>query len=93
MSTVDWVYNGIGIVGAILLLFGFYRINSGRWNNKSFWYELDNLFGAGLLIAYQIHYHAFVTVVVNIVWASVALWGLLVFARRHRAHRRRRQSL
>jgi uncharacterized membrane protein len=90
MSTPDIIYNGLGIIGASMLLFGFYRVNSGRWGNKSFWYELDNVIGASLIIIYQIRYHAFVTVVVNAIWAAVALWGLVVFWRRYHLHRHRR---
>lgn len=89
MSATDIFFNALGVVGAVLLLFGFYRVNSGRWTNKSFWYELDNVIGAGLIIAYQIRYHAFVTVVVNAIWAGIALWGLIVFLRRSHSHRRR----
>ena len=89
MSTPDIIYNGLGVVGASLLLFGFFRVNSGKWGNKSFWYELDNVVGATLIIIYQIRYHAFVTVVVNAIWAVVALWGLAVFFRRYHHHRRR----
>jgi len=89
MSTEAIVYNGLGILGSIFLLFGFYRANSGRWNNKSFWYEVDNIIGALLIIIYQIHYHAFVSVVVNLIWASVAVAGVSVFFHRVRTHRRR----
>jgi hypothetical protein len=85
----DILYNVLGIAGAGMLLFGFYRINSGMWTNKSFWYELDNLVGAVLIIIYQVHYHAFVTVVLNAVWAVVALWGIVIFLRRLRVHRKR----
>jgi len=88
MITPDIIYNGLGIVGALLLLFGFYRVNSGRWSNKSFWYEMDNVIGASLIIVYQIRYHAFVTVVVNTIWAAVALWGLVSFYRRYHHHRK-----
>lgn len=91
MSTPDIIFNALGIVGALMLLFGFFRVNSGRWSNKSFWYELDNVIGAALIIIYQIRYHAFVTVVVNAIWACVALWGLTVFLRRYHHHRTRRR--
>ena len=92
MSTPDIIYNGLGVIGALMLLFGFFRVNSGRWNNKSFWYELDNVIGATLIIIYQIRYHAFVTVVVNAIWACVALWGLTVFLRRYHRHRTHRRA-
>ncbi len=85
-------YNALGILGSILLLFGFYRANSGKWTNRSFWYEFDNIFGAILIIIYQVHYHAYVSVVVNLIWAAVAVAGISVFLRRvhHHRHRRRR---
>jgi hypothetical protein len=40
------LYKIIGLVGAVLILFGFYRTSIGRWNGKSLWYELDNFVGA-----------------------------------------------
>lgn len=90
MRTADILYNILGIIGALMLLFGFYRANSGRWSSKSFGYELDNLIGASLIIVYQIRYHAYVTVVVNTIWAIVALWGLAVFSRRLHQHHRKK---
>jgi Na+-transporting NADH:ubiquinone oxidoreductase subunit NqrB len=92
MSTADIIYNVLGMIGAAMLLFGFYRVNSGKWTNKSFAYELDNLVGAVLIIIYQVRYHAFVTVVVNAIWAIIALIGLVVFVRRMRHHRRKRRA-
>ena len=72
-----------GLVGASLVLFGFYRTSIGRWKNKSFWYELDNFVGASLLIFYQVHTKAYISVVVNIIWAIVAFRGLTPFAERY----------
>lgn len=92
MTAADIFFNALGIVGAGMLLFGFYRINSGKWTNKSFVYELDNLAGALLVIIYQIRYHAFVTVILNAIWAFVALWGIIVFFRRFHGHRKRRRA-
>ena len=84
MNIETVLYCGIGVAGAILLLFGFYRISSGKWTNKSVWYELDNAAGATLLIIYQVEYHAYVSAVLNAVWAGIAIIGLLTFLRRYR---------
>lgn len=70
------MYSAIGLIGALLILFGFYRTSIGRWTGKSFWYELDNLVGAIMVATYQIHYRAFISVGVNVVWAIVALRGI-----------------
>lgn len=83
------MYNVIGVMGALLILLGFYRISIGRWTNKSFWYELDNVIGAVLLIIYQWHLMAYVSVVVNIVWAAVAFRGLTSFTQRYRFTRKK----
>lgn len=84
MHIPDAVYNGMGVVGACLVLLGFYRISIGKWKNKSFWYELDNMVGALFLILYQFHAGAYISVVVNTVWAIVAFRGLTSFAERYK---------
>jgi hypothetical protein len=72
----------IGILGALLVLFGFYRTSLGKWTGKSLWYELDNFAGATLLVIYQFRVGAYVSVVVNIIWAIVALIGVTSIAQR-----------
>lgn len=80
----ETLYNIAGAIGAFLILFGFYRINIGKWKNKSFWYELDNLIGASLLVVYQLHHSAVISVIVNVVWAVIAFTGLTSFAQRYK---------
>lgn len=75
----------LGALGACLILFGFYRTSIGRWKNKSFWYELDNFVGAVLLVIYQVHTQAYISVVVNVIWAIVAFRGLTPFAERYQS--------
>jgi hypothetical protein len=84
------IYSIIGTAGAFLVLFGFYRTSIGKWKNKSFWYEMDNFLGAGLLIIYQLRFKAYISVVVNIIWAIVAFRGLTPFAERYTRRMARR---
>jgi hypothetical protein len=88
MNNFD-AYSLAGAAGAILLLFGFYRTSIGQWTNKSFWYELDNLLGASFLIIYQIHHRAYITMVLNAIWAVVAFRGIASFAERYSGRRKR----
>lgn len=83
------MYTILGLVGALLILFGFYRISIGKWTGTSFWYELDNMAGALMVASYQIHYRAYISVVVNIIWAVVALRGLNSFRERRKRKFRR----
>ena len=78
------MYTFIGIIGAILVLFGFYRISIGKWTGKSRLYELDNLVGAVMITIYQLHFRVYVTVVLNIIWAIVALHGLTSYKQRRK---------
>lgn len=78
----------VGAVGAMLILLGFYRTSVGKWTNKSFWYELDNLVGAGLLIIYNLNRQAYVSLVLDIVWVMVALRGITSIAERHGQHKK-----
>lgn len=72
----------IGILGAACILFGFYRTSIGKWTGKLLWYELDNFVGAILLVIYQLRVGAYVSVVVNIIWAIMALVGVTSIAQR-----------
>ena len=88
VTTIDLV----GALGAAFILFGFYRTSIGRWKNKSFWYELDNFIGAILLVFYQIHTEAYISVVVNVIWAIVAFRGLTSFAERYQLQLAKKRS-
>lgn len=81
------MYNAIGIIGALLILLGFYRISIGKWTGKSFWYELDNLLGAIFILIYQLHYHAYISVIVNVIWAIVAFRGVVSYRQRRQQSR------
>lgn len=87
-----YAYDIIGTIGALLILFGFYRTSIGKWKTKSFWYEVDNALGAILLIIYQSHLGAYISVVLSAVWALVAFRGLTSFADRYQNQRRNKTA-
>jgi len=74
----------IGVTGAIFILFGFYRTSIGQWTGKSFWYEMDNLVGAILLTIYAVNHRTYINVVLNVIWAVVALRGITSYKQRVR---------
>lgn len=73
----------MGVVGALLVLFAFYRIALGQWTSRSVWYELDNLVGAALLGYYTWSKGAYISVLINLVWFMVAIVGLRSIHERH----------
>lgn len=72
----------VGFVGAVLILFGFYRTSIGQWKTDSFWYELDNLVGSILLTAYHILTKTYVVLILNVLWAIVAFRGITAYIER-----------
>lgn len=86
---IDW----IGLLGGILLLVGFWRTSIGKWKTTSFWYELDNVIGCGLLLVYAWEKHAYVNIVLNVVWGVVAFRGLASYEERKRRTRSSKKRL
>jgi hypothetical protein len=82
----------IGLLGAVLILFGFYRTTIGQWSGRSLWYELDNFFGAIFLTIYQWHYKVYISVVINIIWAIVAFRGIEPYAKRRLNRQSRKRA-
>jgi lipid-A-disaccharide synthase-like uncharacterized protein len=79
----------VGIAGAMLLLLAYFMATTKHWQTHSPSYQLSNLGAAILLIVYSIAKTAYVHVIINIVWASVAIVGLVFISE----HRRRQRKL
>lgn len=78
----------IGILGAALLLFAYFMATTKRWQTHTPQYQLSNLGAAVLLIVYSFMKTAYVHVFINVVWASVAIVGLVFIAEHRRRHKR-----
>ncbi len=76
----------LGAIGATLLLLAYFMATTKRWQTHTVKYQLSNLAAAALLIVYSFAKTAYVHVVINIVWAGVAIVGLALI----NEHRRRR---
>ena len=78
----------IGAFGATLLLVAYFMATTKRWQTHSPQYQLSNLGAAVLLIVYSFMKTAYVHVFINVVWASVAIVGLVFIAEHRRRHKR-----
>lgn len=81
MSTTDWV----ATIGVTLLLVAFFLNQRGWLSERSLSYLLLNLLGAAIagIAAWMGGIIPFV--VLEAVWAAVAVWGLFGLARQRRA--------
>jgi len=81
-----------GCLGVALVLFGLWRTSSGRWHHSTIWYELDMIIGASLIIVYQLHIKAYVTLPVNVFLVLISFRGLSSFAERYAQQGDRRKK-
>lgn len=66
-------YTIIGIIGMCLILIGFLLNQTGTLNQEMLSYDLINLIGSILLVAYAINGNAWPFVILNAVWALYSL--------------------
>ena len=64
-------------IGAALILLAFWLLQTDRIQQHDRRYQLMNLAGAGLLATAAIMTSSWAFVVLNTVWALVALWSLV----------------
>ena len=82
----------IGILGGIFFLIAFTEAAAGRWNGKSFYYELFNLLGAVFLLYYAFSKDAYTNIVLNLIWGVVALYGINNIIERHKVRKVNRKK-
>lgn len=78
------VTEAIGVIGGILCLIAFVEVSLGRWDGRSFRYELYNLLAGLFLGYYAIQKEAYTNIVLNLVWGSVALYAISHIITRHK---------
>ena len=71
---MDQVLSAFGAAG---ILYAFWALQTKRMRPEQASYQLLNLVGAGLLAAAALMSQKWAFVVLNAVWALVALWALL----------------
>ena len=88
---IDWSnsYNFWGAVGVFLVLVGIVRTSYGSWRHNSLWYELDTVIGASLIIRYQLHIKAYITLPINVALVFISFRGLSSFAERYALRKER----
>lgn len=67
----------LSAIGAAAILFAFWALQTQRMRSAQTSYQLINLVGAGLLATAALMTESWSFVVLNVVWALVALWALI----------------
>ena len=74
---MNFIFQGLGWVGAIGLLIGYFLNSTGRLSSDSRLYQCINLICATMLAANAFYIDAIPFIIINCFWAGVALLSLL----------------
>lgn len=66
-----------GVLGMVLILIFFFLNNAGKISRNSFYYDLGNLIGAGLLSFYAFRIDSIPFLVLNLTWSFIALRDII----------------
>ena len=67
----------IGVIGAAIILFGFFMNQTHRWRDTDRVYDVTNFIGGVLMTAYAFLIGSMPFAVLNVVWAFISLRDLL----------------
>ena len=71
------MYNFVGFIGATLLIAAYFA-NQQCWLRSDDWrYPLANLIGAGFIFVSLCFEWNFPSVVIEIFWITISLWGII----------------
>lgn len=71
-----WVIHVVGNLGVLLILGAYLLVSSQRIKPSAPLYQVLNLVGAVILVAYSFAFAAWASVVLNGVWTLIAVWAL-----------------
>jgi len=69
--------HALGAIGPVLLLGAYFLVSTGRVTGRSSRYQLMNLVGSAVLVAYSFAFEAWVSVALNVAWGLIAAYELI----------------
>jgi hypothetical protein len=71
----------IGWIGAVAVLVAYGLVSTKKLESNSTAYHLLNLAGGIFLITNTIYYRAYPSTMVNLVWAGIAVYGIVKYSK------------
>jgi peptidoglycan/LPS O-acetylase OafA/YrhL len=84
-TLIDYVFDGVGLVGVALILLAYFLIQSGRLTSEDLRYPVLNLVGALLLLISLLHSWNTPSVVIELCWISISVYGIVKIMRKRNA--------
>lgn len=71
-----WI-ESIGVMGAMMVLGGYFLLSANYLDSNSVVYQLLNIIGSILLLGYSIYKKAWANVGINFIWMVIGLFALV----------------
>ena len=76
-----WMIHVFGNFGVLMVLAAYFLVSNGRISSTSSSYQVLNLVGGAILVAYSVVFFAWANVVLNTIWFCIALVALIKIRR------------
>lgn len=77
------IYEICGWLGAILVLIAYYMVTTGKARGDSHMFQLINISGALMLVAYTFNCQAYASMIVNIIWVLIGITSFAKYIKLH----------
>lgn len=86
MTVIDWLFEGIGIVGVICFLIAYYLLQSEKIAASDLVYLLLNLIGALLVMISLLWRWNFSAFLLEAAWMLISIYGIVKYMRKRRGN-------
>lgn len=70
---MEEVFTYLGYIGAVLILFAYFMVSTGRWKARSLIFQGTNVTAAFLLVAYALNIGAYPNMILNGAFMTIGL--------------------
>ena len=79
------IFDAIGLVGVFGILLAYFMLQTERWNSDQMRYSATNLVGALLILVSLTHTFNLASVVIELAWIAISVFGIVKIWRGRRA--------
>ena len=84
LTALDILFDTIGLIGVTLILIGYFLIQTNKITSMDILYPLLNLMGATLLLISLFHNWNTPSVIIELFWIAISLYGIYTILRNRR---------
>jgi hypothetical protein len=76
-TTLDFIFNSLGIIGVSLIILSYFLLQKGIWKSDQLVYPVVNLIGAGLHLISLYRFYNLPSVIIELFWIAISIYGII----------------